>query len=78
MRLPIRQTRDRFVFSDVEQDKSYGGPFAIITNVAFFHSYESEIKQWCTATFGEYMQHSVIIDFRSRDDLIMFKLRWAL
>ena len=73
----MKQNNSRWVFSDLEQDKWLSGPFAIINDVPWYMDNEPEVKAWLKDNVPGCRIAGTVIEFPRRDQLIMFRLRWA-
>ncbi len=67
----------RWVFSDEEQDKWLGGPWAIIGDPSWYCDNEAEVTAWLDASAPGWYLSGTVIEFASRDQLTMFRLRWS-
>jgi len=72
----MNQDKPKWVFSDAEQDKWLDGPFVIIADVNHYHDHEPEITSWLFDNVPDWDIAGIVIRFKTRDEMTMFKLRW--
>lgn len=65
-----------WVYSDVEQDKWLDGPFAICADVEYYFDNRDEIDQWLLDNDPQHGVTGVVINFSSREKMLMFRFRW--
>ena len=73
----MRRQSQRWVFSDPEQDKWLGGPWAIIGDPAWYAENGKEVIAWLDDSAPGWDIKGTVIEFASRDHLVMFRLRWS-
>lgn len=73
----MEPNKPKWVFSDPEQDKWLGGPWAIISDTSWYTDNESEIKAWLESSTPGWDIKGTVIEFADRNHLTMFKLRWS-
>ena len=72
----MNQDKPKWVFSDAEQDKWLGGPWAIIGDASWYGENSREVTSWLDRCTPGWEIRGVVIEFASREHLTMFKLRW--
>lgn len=65
-----------WVYSDIEQDKWLDGPFAICSDIEYYFDNRNEIDQWLLDNDPQHVVTGVVINFSSREKMLMFRFRW--
>ena len=74
--MTLRRPKSRWRFSDIEENKLFDYPFAIIADVDYFLVNQVMIEDWCKSSVGYWRQRGVVIDFETTSDQLMFRMRW--
>lgn len=66
----------KFRYSDDEDSKSFGCPYAIIVDQLFYFINEKQINEWCRYSIPNTGIQGMVIRFNNSSDQLLFRLTW--